>query len=199
MTVSERIKELRKKENLSQSEFAEKLNVSRSTIVLIEQSKREISTKMLEAIKNEFKISADWVLFGECEEKIYPERIKSIALATTHMYQVVKPILIEVLAAYKGHMNGQEKSKFAESKQKYYETLFLQQAVADRDTYNLITQALNFEPPRDYLTEIMGFSNVIKDLYSTFYSKITPITDHYAKEVAKDFWKLEEKDFPKIE
>ena len=65
MTVSERLKKVRVEEKLSQNEFAEKLNVSRSTLMLIEQGKREVNTKVLEALKKEFNISADWLLFGE--------------------------------------------------------------------------------------------------------------------------------------
>lgn len=65
MTASERLKNVRIEEKLSQNEFAERLNVSRSTLMLIEQGKREINTKVLEALKNEFGVSADWVLFGE--------------------------------------------------------------------------------------------------------------------------------------
>lgn len=64
MTVCERIKKVRVEEKLSQNEFAERLNVSRSTLMLIEQGKREVNTKVLEALKSEFDISADWVLFG---------------------------------------------------------------------------------------------------------------------------------------
>lgn len=65
MTASERLKKIRIEEKLSQNEFAERLNVSRSTLMLIEQGKREINTKILEVLKSEFSISADWVLFGE--------------------------------------------------------------------------------------------------------------------------------------
>ncbi len=65
MTASERLKNVRIEEKLSQNEFAERLNVSRSTLMLIEQGKREINTKVLEALKNKFGVSADWVLFGE--------------------------------------------------------------------------------------------------------------------------------------
>lgn len=69
MTVSERLKKIRINENLSQTDFAEKLNVSRSTLMLVEQGKREINAKILESLKKIFNVSADWMLFGEETEK----------------------------------------------------------------------------------------------------------------------------------
>jgi len=75
MTVSERLKKIRTNEKLSQTEFAERLNVSRSTLMLVEQGKRDLNTKILEALKKEFNISADWLLFGDYKEDEPKEKL----------------------------------------------------------------------------------------------------------------------------
>ncbi|MCY1634393.1 helix-turn-helix domain-containing protein [Marinifilum sp. D737] len=98
MTVAERLKELRIKKNLSQNEFAEKLNVSRSTLMLIEQGKRDISTKVLEVLKAEFNVSADWLLFGgddtltsnENSPDVYREMLQS----SKNIWNILKPFTL---------------------------------------------------------------------------------------------------------
>jgi transcriptional regulator with XRE-family HTH domain len=64
-SIKERLKELRKKHNLTQAEFAEKLNISQSYAAGIERGIKAINTTTLIAIKNTFGISSDWLLFGE--------------------------------------------------------------------------------------------------------------------------------------
>ncbi|RUT78017.1 helix-turn-helix domain-containing protein [Ancylomarina longa] len=64
MSVGERLKKVRQERKISQNDFAETLNVSRSTYLLVEKGEREINFKMLEALKSGFDISADWLLFG---------------------------------------------------------------------------------------------------------------------------------------
>jgi transcriptional regulator with XRE-family HTH domain len=88
MTVSERLKKVRSDEKLSQTEFAERLNVSRSTLMLVEQGKRDLNIKILEALKKEFNISADWLLFGSevsennDNEELISQRILELSLLT---------------------------------------------------------------------------------------------------------------------
>jgi len=69
MSVGERLKKVRQEQKISQNEFSEMLNVSRSTYLLVEKGEREINFKMLEALKNEFGVSSDWLLFGEVVPK----------------------------------------------------------------------------------------------------------------------------------
>ncbi|MCT4604171.1 MAG: helix-turn-helix transcriptional regulator [Marinifilum sp.] len=63
--VIQRLKEIRKQENLTQEEFAKKLEVSRSYIAGVERGVREINTQMLKNLKDKFAVSSDWLLFGE--------------------------------------------------------------------------------------------------------------------------------------
>ncbi|WP_321319870.1 helix-turn-helix transcriptional regulator [Labilibaculum sp.] len=101
MTVCERIKKVRIEEKLSQNEFAERLNVSRSTLMLIEQGKREVNTKVLEALKSEFNISADWVLFGSDvgvsndSEELILRRMRELSMLTpclTHFMPFIESL-----------------------------------------------------------------------------------------------------------
>jgi len=63
----ERIKEVRKNNKLTQSEFAEKLGVTRSVIANIELNrlaKPEQKTSLIKLISREFNVSENWLLEG---------------------------------------------------------------------------------------------------------------------------------------
>ena len=59
---SERIKELRKANGLTQAELAKKLNVSASTVGMYEQGRREPDSEMLAKISDIFDVTIDYLL-----------------------------------------------------------------------------------------------------------------------------------------
>ncbi|QIB26281.1 helix-turn-helix domain-containing protein [Caloranaerobacter azorensis] len=61
-SIGDIIKRLRKDNNLTQDELANKLNISRSTIGMIETNKREPSNELLVKIANFFNVSIDYLL-----------------------------------------------------------------------------------------------------------------------------------------
>lgn len=68
MEIYERIRELRKELRLSQSQFGERLGVSRSVIKNIELNalaKPEQKLSLYKLICSEFKVSEDWLLHGK--------------------------------------------------------------------------------------------------------------------------------------
>lgn len=60
--LNQRIKELRKMANLTQKEFADRLNVKQSTVNCWENGKRVPSIETLSEIARLFKISANFLL-----------------------------------------------------------------------------------------------------------------------------------------
>jgi transcriptional regulator with XRE-family HTH domain len=71
----ERIRQIRQENNLSQSEFAEKLGVTRSVISNIELNKLakpEQKTSLIKLISREFNINEEWVLNGTGEKELLP-------------------------------------------------------------------------------------------------------------------------------
>jgi len=65
--VNERIKELRERLGMSQTEFAESLNLKRNSISLIEVGKRNPSDRTILDICNKFDVSEDWLRSGTGE------------------------------------------------------------------------------------------------------------------------------------
>lgn len=59
MTIGERIKKLRKKHNLTQKQFAEKLHVTTSCICDIEKDRRNPSLWLAITMAHKFNISLD--------------------------------------------------------------------------------------------------------------------------------------------
>lgn len=65
--MNERIKELRERLGMSQTEFAESLNLKRNSISLIEVGKRNPSDRTILDICNKFDVSEDWLRSGTGE------------------------------------------------------------------------------------------------------------------------------------
>ena len=63
--VGERIRELRRKRNLTQEELAEWLNISPVSMCRIEKGSNGASIDLLVEISNYFKTSLDYLIFGK--------------------------------------------------------------------------------------------------------------------------------------
>lgn len=66
-TVEQRIKHIRKQMNLSQTSFGEPLCISQAAIGQYEKGVRGISLRLLKQISQEYKVSLDWLRYGEGE------------------------------------------------------------------------------------------------------------------------------------
>lgn len=65
MTANERVRELRKSLNLSQTKFGEKLGVSKDVVVNIELERVELKELMLNLICKTFNVNPLWILDGQ--------------------------------------------------------------------------------------------------------------------------------------
>lgn len=65
MTTGNRIRELRKKKGMSQTELAEKIGVSLNTMSKIESDKSDIPSESLKKVSEIFEVSADYLLSGK--------------------------------------------------------------------------------------------------------------------------------------
>lgn len=67
MQVNERIKIIRKKLELTQQEFADKLGIARNNIAGYETGKRSPSDAVVSLICAKFNVNEDWIRTGEGE------------------------------------------------------------------------------------------------------------------------------------
>jgi transcriptional regulator with XRE-family HTH domain len=65
--ISERLKELRTKLNLSIREFSRQIYISHSLYGEIELGHRKVSDRIIQLISSRFNVSKDWILKGEGE------------------------------------------------------------------------------------------------------------------------------------
>lgn len=68
-----RLNQLRKSASLSQEEFAKKIGVSRSTIGMYEQGKREPDFETLEKIADYFNVDTDYLLGTSDKTTVIPQ------------------------------------------------------------------------------------------------------------------------------
>jgi transcriptional regulator with XRE-family HTH domain len=66
-TIGDRIKRVRKLNELNQVDFACKIGVSQGTLSELEQDKYKPSTETVMAIRDQFKTNLHWLLYGTIE------------------------------------------------------------------------------------------------------------------------------------
>ncbi len=86
MEIYERIREIRKKNKLSQTEFGKKIGVSRSVISNIEYNSVEPSDLIIKAICAEYGINEEWIRTGKGDINS-GEEIKKIVQALADKYE----------------------------------------------------------------------------------------------------------------
>ena len=67
MCLKERLKKVRKDNNLSQAAFGKKIGISSSQIACYETGYREITDRAIKDICREFSINEEWIRTGEGE------------------------------------------------------------------------------------------------------------------------------------
>lgn len=77
--MQERIKKVRKCNNLTQAEFSERINVTQSVVAAYENGKRVPRNSVIAAICREFNIREEWLREGI--EPMEPERTREEELA----------------------------------------------------------------------------------------------------------------------
>ena len=75
-SINTRLKELRKKEKLSQKVFGEKIFLSQDQISLLEQGKRNLTDRSINDICREFSVNKEWLIDGKGE--IYLDCLKDL-------------------------------------------------------------------------------------------------------------------------
>ena len=71
--MNERIKEIRKKEGLSQQKFADKLGIARGNIAAYEVGKNSPSDAVISLICSKFNVNKEWLLTGKGDMYDVPE------------------------------------------------------------------------------------------------------------------------------
>lgn len=69
-TISERIKEIRKRHNLTQQKFAERIGVKQNTIAQYEIGRNTPLDPVITSICREFRIREEWLRTGEGDMEI---------------------------------------------------------------------------------------------------------------------------------
>ena len=97
MTVSERVKELRKSMNLTLEKFGNKLGVGKSALSKIENGENGLTDQMIKLMVKEFGVSENWLRTGEGEMLPHFSRADAIA-------KLADDIMTEVPDSFKSRL-----------------------------------------------------------------------------------------------
>jgi transcriptional regulator with XRE-family HTH domain len=105
--MKERIKELRQKKGISQTQLAKEIGVSSKSISMIENGQNNPTIQQVEALSKFFNVSADYLLFGiESSKDIEP--IEQEILNTIRDDRTLYGKLIKMMEAKKNVMSSFE-------------------------------------------------------------------------------------------
>ena len=105
MTINERVRELRKKLGMSQTEFAERIALSQSHLTSVELGKKSVTDRTIKLICSEFNVSEDWLrtgkepMFIEMDEE--DKFSQAFAAASMEEDDFAKALLIEYMSLSK--------------------------------------------------------------------------------------------------
>lgn len=100
--MNERIKEIRKKEGLSQQKFADKLGIARGNIAAYEVGKNSPSDAVISLICSKFNVNKEWLLTGKGDIYDVPE--DEVAAVVSDLLEENNPfydIIISIMKSYK--------------------------------------------------------------------------------------------------
>jgi transcriptional regulator with XRE-family HTH domain len=80
MLIGDRIKELRKSLNMTQTDFAEKLRSAQNTITGYENGRRSPSNQMIDLMCREFNVNEEWLRTGNGEMFLSLDRDDELAI-----------------------------------------------------------------------------------------------------------------------
>lgn len=95
--MNQRVKEIRKANNLTMDKFGERLGVRRSAISLIESGERSVTDQMVRSICREFDINEEWLRTGKGE--MYLDNSREMELA-----RLTKTLLAEESDSFKNRL-----------------------------------------------------------------------------------------------
>lgn len=199
-TANQRLKEVRIQANFSQEEFAKKIGVSLSGYQLIEQGKRDINTKILESLRNQFDVSADWILFGstvgDSEDSMKElNYMINMILKSTYLLDMLIPYYHELLAYSVKHSYTKEDEPITKVKLEYLQKLSEQFREVELFknkilNQNLLASSLKVKPDIIPIEDFNHFSDLVNQIFNEFSHKLEPSISKYRNDIMKDFWNL---------
>lgn len=131
-TLGKRIKEIRKNNSITQTEFAKRMLVSASYISMVEADKEKPSDIFLKLMSLEFHISLEWIMDGKGNmierEALYMNKYDETLLQDERTeFTINEERLFEILDLYSFQKNiniyGDQTDKIIEKVTNYIETL----------------------------------------------------------------------------
>ena len=202
MSVGERLKKIRQERKISQNDFAEMLNVSRSTYLLVEKGEREINFKMIESLNKQFGVSSDWLLFGESKntsnniEEEFTGVLLDLLKGSMTIWNLLKPYREELditnetfHEGLKDHakIEGYTVKDFEQELEFYNKLKILEGKIDNIEAYFRYTfpDKISILKRKDDVIELAKMCNIVA---LVLYNPIKPYLAKYDNDGILDFW-----------
>lgn len=127
MTSGERVKEVRKTQNMTLEEFGKRLNVTKVTMSNIERGNRSLTERMSKDICREFNINEQWLRTGEGDMTRKLSEEEEIATLVSDVLEDGREnpfyeIILEIIRTY-NELSPASQAVLREASQKLVENL----------------------------------------------------------------------------
>ena len=109
--IGKRIAFLRKKLNLTQNEFGDKLKVTGAAVSAMELGKSNVTGQTISAICNKFQVSEDWLLYGKGDMYTLDGNLSSGEELLLEIYRQLTPEMKDVIFEHVKTLAEAEKRK----------------------------------------------------------------------------------------
>ena len=109
--IGKRIAFLRKKLNLTQNEFGDKLKVTGAAVSAMELGKSNVTGQTISAICNKFQVSEDWLLYGKGDMYTLDGNLSSGEELLLEIYRQLTPEMKDVIFEHVKNLAEAEKQK----------------------------------------------------------------------------------------
>ena len=101
MNFGEKVKYLRKSQNMTQQELANELNINRNNLSRIETEKSEPNATLIKSISNLFGISVSSLLDMDIDKPVHEEKIKYVTENCKLLPETDLDFLVRVISIMK--------------------------------------------------------------------------------------------------
>jgi transcriptional regulator with XRE-family HTH domain len=175
-SIVERVKKVRSENKVSQIEFANTLGVSASYIAGLEMGRNSLNQKFLQAIKEKYNVSIDWLMFGEEAVVDIDKNILKILMSLDNYNGIIVDALNAEIKKMK-EANDPDDIKMLESNEfiKIHSRINELETIKSNTYKSILEEVAIEDKPKKIIKRMVEYSDVSIELYSLIHDMMLEI------------------------